>query len=330
MAIEYGKSKFELHDLRGAIDLFASVELGSDQYISSQCYIARSYRQLGMETEAIHIFNSILVLDPLCDDASVSLAEIYASRGDSLMSQSYAAKAPSLLLHPSLREDTDSTKKFAAELFQKLSYIEEVSELESDNVLSLSNQDEKRESLIACSSNRRDVRRPRRPRISALNTSLLKYSKPVYVFEGLIPFRVGDQNFPFTRSISYLRYGEQECKQVRLLYKRSLILLTSASKDEFLMAAGLLVSDFINNGHFYREGHGELRTFSSRSLRKAKKSLVLGVYHDPEIFTIIHALSRDICPNETNRGLRETLLQASHGLTVQEWFDVIFKVFVDF
>lgn len=332
--IEFGKSKFEVHDVTGAMKLFASVDKGSNRYINAQCFLARCHRQSGNDDDAIRIFDSVLQIDSLCDDANVSLAEIYAIKGNSTKSQFYASKVSSLLSYnipvtvgtnsdnyPNHHKTALPFNLSISELFQKLSNIEPDDNRDFEDI--------EPDSLLSSYKTKGDSRRPRRPRVSTLNTSLLKNSLTSpsnYIFDSLIPYGANSSSL-FVRSITYKRYDEEGCKQVRLLYKRSLILLASGSIDEFFMASGLLIADFINNGHFYREGHGELRTFSARSLKKVRKDLLSSVYQDPEIFTIIHALTRDICPDESNRGLRQTLLQASHGLTVQEWFDVIFRVF---
>lgn len=83
---------------------------------------------------------------------------------------------------------------------------------------------------------RKTDRRPRRQRAVAadVNSRLTKASASQQAAAELLftPFQ-----FPFERKLGYLRYAEPQCKQLRLLYKKCLLLYREEPEDVSLMVS---------------------------------------------------------------------------------------------
>lgn len=73
--------------------LEAYVSTDYDRWWPLHYYLALAYRELGFDDEAIEGYRRVLQLSPSNIEASESLADLYASRGDDVMAAKYADKA---------------------------------------------------------------------------------------------------------------------------------------------------------------------------------------------------------------------------------------------
>lgn len=137
------------------------------------------------------------------------------------------------------------------------------------------------------------------------------------------PTRLVTFTWPFEKKPLFIRYTEQQCKQIRILYRKVNLGSEFSSIQELHETLGPLVVDFLNNGYFYRQSHHKMVPFSDR-IRNSRPDDILDYTKDPEIFVIMKQLvSYD--DSQSNTVSKQALLQASHGLSLEEWYDVIVK-----
>lgn len=300
--------------------------------------MGRVHTTLGNSEKIVPAFEMALEQDPSYQEALLGLAEFYARKGEIERSQSYAIQ-----IAPQEFPQIDEADHAGVEVCEDDHVEASVSPFLAP-VLSIGVQPSL--SAIKSLSTRKTQRAHRRLPIVTSGTNI--DARPHLV--SITPWE-----FPFIRSMNFRRYSEVWMKQLRSLYKKSLLITDNAL--ELYETLGYLIADFLNNGYFFRVGHDPLKPLSDRisaitpNSAKPGKLSVLATFTeaDPEIVTIIHTLSLQQLPPPEKSGAssssffrvdssdvpsvdalskhqKEALFQASHGLTLEEWYDVIIRV----